>query len=122
MNRTLASLLLGLPACPPTAARAAGAFRLANGSRVVLLGNTLIEREQRYGYWEAAIVGRHPDKGLVLRNLGWSGDTVFGHARGGFGAGQSHYPAERFFAGPLSGTSEQAKDASRSRPRPEEDT
>ena len=36
-------------------------------------------------------------------------------------AGQSHYPAERFFAGPLPGTSEQAKDSSRSRPLQEED-
>ena len=36
-------------------------------------------------------------------------------------AGQSHYPAEKFFAGPLSGTSEQAKDSFRSRPPSEEE-
>lgn len=37
------------------------------------------------------------------------------------GPGQSHYPAEKFFADPLSGTSEQAKDSSGSRPLQEED-
>ena len=28
---------------------------------------------------------RTPTKSIVFRNLGWSGDTVFGHARAGFG-------------------------------------
>jgi lysophospholipase L1-like esterase len=73
-------LLLGL--VPPTPAEP---LRLADGDRVVLLGNTLIEREQRYGYWEAALVSRFPDRSIVYRNLGWSGDTVWGEARAGFG-------------------------------------
>jgi lysophospholipase L1-like esterase len=65
---------------------AAGAdeFTLADGDRVVLVGNTLIEREQRYGYWEAALTARFHAKNITFRNLGWSGDTVFGHARAGF--------------------------------------
>jgi lysophospholipase L1-like esterase len=52
---------------------------------VVLIGNTLIEREQRYGYWETALASRYPDRNIVFRNLGWSGDTVFGEAQAGFG-------------------------------------
>ena len=74
--------LLGLAAGP---ARAADAFALRDGDRVVLLGNTLIEREQQTGYWEAALTRRYPGRNVQFRNLGWSGDTVFGEARAGFG-------------------------------------
>jgi lysophospholipase L1-like esterase len=63
----------------------AGEWRLTDGDRVVLLGNTLVEREQRHGYWELALTARSPDKNVTFRNLGWSGDTVFGEARAGFG-------------------------------------
>jgi lysophospholipase L1-like esterase len=49
---------------------------------VVWIGNTLIEREQRYGYWETALTERFP--GVTFRNLGWSGDSVFGEARASF--------------------------------------
>jgi lysophospholipase L1-like esterase len=67
----------------PAAVRA-DAFRLADGDRVAWVGNTLIEREQQYGYWETALTRRFPDRNITFRNLGWSGDTVFGHARAGF--------------------------------------
>jgi hypothetical protein len=60
-------------------------FPFHDGDRVVLIGSTLIEREQRYGYWETAITRCYPDKSIIFRNLGWSGDTVFGDARAGFG-------------------------------------
>jgi lysophospholipase L1-like esterase len=66
-------------------------FVLKEGDRVVFLGNTLIEREQRYGYWELALTTRFPDKNIQFRNLGWSGDTVWGQARAGFGT-----PADSF--------------------------
>jgi lysophospholipase L1-like esterase len=70
----------------PAARLVAGeVFQFSDGDRVVLLGNTLIEREQRYGYWETLLTCRYPDKNITFRNLGWSGDTVFGHARAGFG-------------------------------------
>src|SRR6266542_2873215 len=59
-------------------------FELKEADRVVLSGNTLIEREQRYGYWEAALTSRWPDRNITFRNLGWSGDTVWGEARAGF--------------------------------------
>lgn len=65
--------------------RAEETFSLRDGDRVVLIGSTLIEREQRYGYWETALTRRYPDKSITFRNLGWSGDTVFGDARAGFG-------------------------------------
>lgn len=68
------------------AVSAAEPFRLADGDRVVWLGNTLIEREQLGGWWELALTTRFPAARVVHRNLGWSGDTVFGHARAGFGS------------------------------------
>src|SRR5437588_7135882 len=63
----------------------ADAFELKDGDRVVLVGATMIEREQRYGYWEAALTSRWPDRNITFRNLGWSGDNVWGDARAGFG-------------------------------------
>lgn len=60
-------------------------FVFADGDRVVFLGGTLIEREQKYGYWELALTLKNKDKNVVFRNLGWSGDTVWCESRGSFG-------------------------------------
>ena len=57
---------------------------LKPNDRVALLGGTLIEREQKYGHVEAALTLTHRNDGIVFRNLGWSGDTVYGDARAGF--------------------------------------
>ena len=85
MTRLLpCTLLVASILAPPS--RAAEPFELRQGDRVVLVGSTLIEREQRYGYWETALTARYPDRDITFRNLGWSGDTVFGHARAGFGS------------------------------------
>src|SRR5580698_1438058 len=59
-------------------------FEFKDGDRLVWIGNTLVEREQRYGYWESALLAANKDKKITFRNLGWSGDTVFGDARAGF--------------------------------------
>ncbi len=61
-----------------------GDFHLEDGDRVVLLGSTLIEREQRYGWWELALTTRFPGKKITFRNLGWSGDTVLGESHVGY--------------------------------------
>jgi lysophospholipase L1-like esterase len=66
-------------------------FQLKDGDRVVLIGNTLIEREQRYAYWESALIRRYPRSNVTFRNLGWSGDTVFGDARASFGTAADGY-------------------------------
>ncbi len=44
--------------------------------RIALIGNTLLEREQHFGYFETLIHQNHPRHSLVVRNLAWSGDTV----------------------------------------------
>lgn len=60
-------------------------FEFKDGDRIVLLGSTVIEREQRYGRLETALSLALGEKAASVRNLGWSGDTVFGHARSYFG-------------------------------------
>lgn len=49
--------------------------------RIVLVGDTLIEREQRYGYLETALRSGLGPRKLRIRNLGWGGDTPGGVAR-----------------------------------------
>ena len=83
MQRALLLCVAGCFLSGPLAA--ADQFQFRNGDRVVLVGNTLIEREQLYGYWETLLTALNPDKNITFRNLGWSGDTVFGEARAGFG-------------------------------------
>ncbi|GAB3804408.1 hypothetical protein GCM10028819_35920 [Spirosoma humi] len=56
-------------------------FELRNGDRVVFLGNSLFEDDFQYGYLELALTTRWPDRNVTYRNLGWSGDNVFGIAR-----------------------------------------
>ncbi len=66
-------------------------FVLNNGDRIVLVGDTLVERDQRYGYLETLLTLSNPDKDLTFRNLGWSGDTVAGLSRAGFDPPQAGY-------------------------------
>ena len=64
---------------------------LRDGDRIVLIGGTLLEREQRFGHWEHAIITASPDKRLSLRNLGWGGDTVWAESRGIFDPAEKGY-------------------------------
>ncbi len=70
-----------------------GGFAWKDGDKVALIGGTVIEREQNYGYWELALTRNIPAKNVIFRNLGWSGDTVWAESRGIF------EPAERGYAG-----------------------
>jgi lysophospholipase L1-like esterase len=58
--------------------------------RLVLVGATLVERMQRYGYLDSQLALRTSGK-LQTRNLGWSGDTVFGISRAVFGTPQEGF-------------------------------
>lgn len=84
MNKILLlSLLLAVPATKP--------FELADGDRVVFIGNTFFERDLRYNHLETALTARWPERNVTFRNLGWDGDTVWGEARAEFGS-----PADGF--------------------------
>jgi lysophospholipase L1-like esterase len=59
-------------------------FELKSGDRVVFLGNYLFENDFQFGYLEMALTTRFPDKNVTFRNLGWTGDNVFGDGRSTF--------------------------------------
>jgi lysophospholipase L1-like esterase len=84
VKRLFSLVTLSLALLGSLSGRAAGEFKLDDGDRVVFLGSTLIEREQRYGWWELALTTRFAGKKITFRNLGWSGDTVFGESHVGF--------------------------------------
>lgn len=94
MNRTLFAGLLALLCAAPVSAQTQDApaassqsttFEFKEGDRLVLLGNTVFEREQRYGAFEPRLDLALGETKVSVRNLAWSGDTVFGHARSYFG-------------------------------------
>ncbi len=88
MLRILALSLFALLTFPlladDTADGEGPAFYLEDGDRVVLLGGTIIEREQVYGEWELMLTCLYADADFTVRNLGWSGDTVWAESRGIF--------------------------------------
>ncbi|MDG1672140.1 MAG: hypothetical protein P8H96_14825, partial [Akkermansiaceae bacterium] len=47
------------------------ALTFQNNDRVVLLGNTVVERAQKYGHLETALTLAAGEKNLRFRNLGW---------------------------------------------------
>ena len=57
---------------------AAEALRLQKGDHICIVGNTLAERMQHYGWLETLIHARFPQQELVFRNLGYSADEIDG--------------------------------------------
>ncbi|MCA9034914.1 MAG: c-type cytochrome [Planctomycetaceae bacterium] len=49
---------------------------LHRGDRIAIIGNTLADRMQHFGHVEAALHNAFPTHELVIRNLGFSGDTL----------------------------------------------
>lgn len=73
------------PAAAPTAPAQPATFQFKDGDRLVLIGNTVLEREHDYGSFEPRLDLALGEDKVTVRNLAWSGDTVFGHARSYFG-------------------------------------
>ena len=69
---------------PSLPAQSSPSFDLRPGDRVVFVGDTLIEREQSYGFLEQMLTVRHPENDVQFRNLGWSADTPAGESRASF--------------------------------------
>lgn len=79
-------LALGLVLAAGLTARAEEKpLTLPDHPRIAFLGNTFVERDQEQGYFETLLIAASADKEIEFRNLGWSGDTVRGEARAGFG-------------------------------------
>ena len=57
---------------------AAEPLQLQKGDHICIVGNTLAERMQHYGWLETLLHAQYPQHELVFRNLGYSGDEVNG--------------------------------------------
>ncbi len=55
---------------------ARGELSFGKGDRVLLYGNSFIERLQAHGLFEASLQLAHPGKNLEFRSLAWTGDEV----------------------------------------------
>jgi len=66
-------------------------LQLHDRDHVVILGGTFIERSQLYGHIESMLAARAGRKRVTVRNLGWSGDTVYADSRGIFDTPQKGY-------------------------------
>src|SRR5262249_6593155 len=70
-------LLLALALCFAFASLAdAQVFELKKGDHICIVGNTLADRMQHFGWLETLIHARYPQHELVFRNLGYSGDEI----------------------------------------------
>lgn len=49
---------------------------LQPGDRIALIGNTLFERSQLFGQFEALLHRQFPEHRLVVRHLAWSADAI----------------------------------------------
>ena len=84
--RPLAVLAVAVLSITPLrlSAQLTNAFELRDGDRVVLVGDTLVERERADGHIEYLLTTQFPERNVTFRNLGWSADTPLGQARVGF--------------------------------------
>ena len=86
-NLSLAALLscvVTVLTALPASAQNTNIFELREGDRVVLVGDTLIEREATDGFIEHTLTTQFPAANVIFRNLGWSADTPEGQSRVGF--------------------------------------
>ena len=74
-------LILCLLAC---LASAQPKLELRDGDSVLLIGDTLIEREGNYGRLEMKMRREFPGRAFTVRNLGFSADTPLGASRASF--------------------------------------
>ena len=59
-------------------------FEIKEGDRVLFLGDTLLEREGSYGYFETRMQEQFADRRFIVRNLAFSADTPLGWSRASF--------------------------------------
>ncbi|HTM53710.1 MAG TPA: PVC-type heme-binding CxxCH protein [Pirellulales bacterium] len=72
----------------------AARLQLKPHEHVAIIGNTLADRMQHFGYFETLLHHRYPAHELVVRNLGFSGDELTIRLRSaGFGSPDDHLRA-----------------------------
>ncbi|MDB6173388.1 MAG: rane-bound dehydrogenase domain protein [Chthoniobacteraceae bacterium] len=82
--RTPALLLSLSLAFTPLLSHAASPFEIREGDRVLLIGDTLLEREAAFGALETRIDEQFADRKFTVRNLAFSADTPAGWSRASF--------------------------------------
>lgn len=71
-------------------------LELQPGDRIAIIGNTFADNMRRYGYLETLLRSRYPEYDLVVRNMGWSGDTITVQPRPlNFGTTEDHLRKQR---------------------------
>ncbi len=77
-GKTILGTVLGviLGTCGAAAQQQPKRLELRPGEKIILVGNTLAERMQYFGYFETLLHSRFPKHRLVVRNLGWSADEL----------------------------------------------
>jgi putative heme-binding domain-containing protein len=70
------TLVISLGLVLSAAVAFADGLDLKKGDHICIVGNTLAERMQYFGWLETRIVSRFPQHDLVFRNLGYSGDEI----------------------------------------------
>jgi lysophospholipase L1-like esterase len=77
---SLTVMVVNLLACT-VAACADEPLAIADGARMLVVGNGFVENDQNHAYFEARLQRRLGGKNVTFRYMGWSGDTVRGSAR-----------------------------------------
>lgn len=69
---------------------------LESGQRIALIGNTLFDRGQQFGHFEAMLQQRFSQLGISVRGLAWSGDEVANQPRpANFASTEQHLTHEK---------------------------
>jgi putative heme-binding domain-containing protein len=79
-----ALVLSAVSVTPALHAQAQPAFPIQNEDRVLLMGDTLLERENSFGHLETRVRLEFPSQKFSLRNLSFSADTPAGISRASF--------------------------------------
>lgn len=88
LNRAFAPVLLAFVVC---AQGVLAQFAFEKGDSVAFIGNALPDRMQQDGYLETYLQLANPDKQLVIRNMGFSGDEVANRPR------EENFPSVDFY-------------------------
>ncbi len=79
MSRLFRCLLFAVAVVSATGSHAVHGqqlLTLEKGDHIAIIGNTLADRLQHFGHLEATLHYRFPEHNLVIRDLGFSGDTL----------------------------------------------
>ena len=75
----------------------AAPLALKDGDRVVFVGNDFFDRDVKTSYIETALTLQFPKENIIFRNLGYSGDTVWGDARNNCSGWDAFGPEDQGF-------------------------